>query len=105
MGVTDLNAYREQRDVEDSPHLSGTAVCLLCRHEWVAVSPAGCVSELECPECHTYRGVMKANCAPPDGVPRFTCNCDCQTFEVTQHGVLCIFCGAQTSFSELVETE
>jgi len=105
MGITDMDAYRERRDTEQSPHLAGMAVCLGCRLEWAAVTPVGCVSELDCPECRTHRGVMKATCAPPEGVDRFECSCGCQVFSVTIYGALCILCGEERSFSELAEQE
>ena len=51
MMVIDLAQAKADRE----PHLSGAAVCLACKHEWVAVAPVGTVW-MECPACSLERG-------------------------------------------------
>lgn len=55
-----------RRPEPSEPTQEGAAVCLSCAHEWVAVVPVGTpvnapgeVSGLECPKCHSLKGVMK----------------------------------------------
>jgi hypothetical protein len=64
--------------LEASPHLSGEAVCLACKHKWVAVAPIG-ETCLECPSCGTYRGVFTGN---PMGETHFECRCGCSHFAI-----------------------
>ena len=64
--------------LEASPHLSGEAMCLVCQYKWVAVAPIGECS-LECPECHTFRGVFTGN---PLGEEHYRCKCGCSHFAV-----------------------
>lgn len=64
--------------LEASPHLSGEAMCLVCQHKWVAVAPIGECS-LECPECHTFRGVFTGN---PLGEEHYRCKCGCSHFAI-----------------------
>lgn len=47
MTVIDLDAHR--------PHRTGSARCLLCAHQWVAVAPEG-VDELQCSACGRLGG-------------------------------------------------
>ena len=51
MTVIDIAQAKADRE----PHLSGSAVCLACKHEWVAVAPVGTVW-MECPACSLERG-------------------------------------------------
>ena len=64
--------------LEASPHLSGEAMRLVCQHKWVAVAPIGECS-LECPECHTFRGVFTGN---PLGEEHYRCKCGCSHFAI-----------------------
>ena len=64
--------------LDASPHLSGEAMCLVCQHKWVAVAPIGECS-LECPECHTFRGVFTGN---PLGEEHYRCKCGCSHFAI-----------------------
>jgi hypothetical protein len=77
---------------EHRPHLSGSAECCGCRHQWQAVAPIG-VEKLECPACHLDKGfwakpVLRAGDA-------WTCNCGSQLFRIAPHcGPYCVNCGA-----------
>lgn len=86
--VVDLADARRAR----VPHATGAARCMACRHEWVAVVPAG-TEWLECPACELVRGRMVFPCMPESSAV-FTCNCGCQLFTVTPTGILCPNCAA-----------
>ena len=46
-------------DLDYEKWLSGFAVCRVCGHTWVVVTPAaGQTTNLECPNCHTMSGEM-----------------------------------------------
>lgn len=91
--VIDLGRAREAR----IPHKSGPALCLACRHEWVAVAQVGwCASDnpwLQCPACGCLKGVFKWPCEPPSSVPVFVCNCGNRLMTVTTEGIFCPQCG------------
>lgn len=79
------------------PHLSGKAKCMQCKHEWVAVCPAG-TDWLECPKCHSMKGFMKYHCDRDDSA-HWTCNCGNDLFFILPEGTLCPNCGTwQTGF-------
>ena len=60
-------------------HSTGEAVCGNCKHEWVAVVPAG-ETQLECPECSTHRGAFKYPFGPCEGDESFQCDCGSKDF-------------------------
>ena len=70
--------------------MSGPAVCMNCRHRWIAVSPVGEV-ELECPACQTHRGVREGKIVRP-GMHWF-CHCGNDLFHATPDGLYCPSCG------------
>ena len=77
---------------EYRPHLSGTARCLFCRHEWVAIADVGNHHGYECPACGLYRGAMLGLMHPRKSV--FICNCGCDIFIICgDEGVMCVNCG------------
>lgn len=88
-----------------APHCSGPAICLGCKHEWVAAVPSEQSQEdLECPACHVLRGVWKRNFGPVNAEPRYVCShCSSQYFYVLTAGVLCVGCGVTTPFTKLAE--
>lgn len=65
---------------ENTPHLAGEAVCLVCKFSWVAVSPVG-VAALQCPSCETFRGCFIGAPELPDRTA-YVCNCGCAMFKV-----------------------
>ena len=76
------------------PHIGGTAMCMNCKHEWQAVLPQSCEwwnNAIECPKCHTERGVMKYNCAPGDEI--WQCNCGSIHFVICNKDLMCVNCG------------
>ncbi|KEZ78328.1 hypothetical protein [Salinisphaera hydrothermalis] len=99
--VVSLDEVRTER----SPHVSGEALCMRCRHEWVAVTPVGHVAELECPGCGCHAGVMKATCTPADGVPIWVCKCGCDAFRAKVDGLLCISCGVEIGYDEIAAAD
>jgi Zn finger protein HypA/HybF involved in hydrogenase expression len=72
------------------PHISGTAKCMDCGHEWPAVAPIG-VCTLECPKCGTMRGTWKFDVSRDE--PYWTCNCGNKLFYMTPEGMFCPRCG------------
>lgn len=84
-------------DLKDDPHISGQAFCIHCDHEWVAVAPSGTV-DMECPKCHTMKGLFKYPCAPSDGQETWECNCGNQLFYIRPEGHLCPNCGIYQSY-------
>lgn len=80
---------------------SGEAKCVDCGHEWTAIAPIPYESGLECPECGLSRGGYKYPMAPNEGEIVYQCNCGCSHFWVIEGGILCVGCGAVTTFNEL----
>ena len=71
---------------------TGEAFCLQCKHEWIAVAPTGNV-RLECPECHTMKGLWRFEFAPAEGQLWRECNCGNHLFYLTPEGHMCANCG------------
>jgi hypothetical protein len=86
--IVSLDAAREAR----SPHMTGRAVCLDCRHEWQAVAPTGIVW-LVCPGCSLQRGRFLNHTEVESGT-HWTCPCGCDLFYVTPTAFYCPNCGA-----------
>lgn len=78
------------------PHMTGTARCLHCKHEWTAVAPLGSMT-MECPECSLHKGVFVNNCAPEEGL-LWTCNCGNQLYFIQPDICTCCNCGLQQEF-------
>lgn len=78
-------------------HGHGEAFCLQCRHEWQAVAPVG-TTQLECPECHTMKGLFRFPFAPSVGQMVRECNCGNQLFYLTPDGHMCANCGTYQSY-------
>jgi predicted RNA-binding Zn-ribbon protein involved in translation (DUF1610 family) len=86
-----------EKKEEQLPHNSGKAFCLICKHEWIAVAPAGVVW-MECPKCGSEKGIFKYACLREDD-PHWTCHCGNDLFYVTPRGYYCPNCGEwQTGF-------
>lgn len=80
----------EGAKLERTPHMSGSARCAACGHEWAAVAPVG-VHELECPACASTKGHMLHSAMR--GEERFVCNCGCDVFRIHRdHGPYCVNC-------------
>lgn len=78
--------------MEKQPHMTGDAVCLVCKAKWVAVVPTGTLC-LECPECGTMRGVLNGNPIPADKM-LMECDCGCVHYNIRPDGrALCCLCG------------
>ena len=73
-------------------HGEGEAFCNQCGHNWTAVAPTGTV-QLECPSCHTLKGLFKFPFCVAEGQQVRTCNCGNQLFYLTPEGHLCANCG------------
>lgn len=79
------------------PHISGPAVCLQCKHKWIAVAPSG-TNILDCPECGLGKGIFANLCFPEEGQESWSCNCGNGYFMVRPHGCMCIMCGKMQVF-------
>jgi hypothetical protein len=78
-----------------SPHLSGRAECIGCRHSWEAVAPLGTV-QLECPACGLPKGAWACEVVRDDQV--WECNCGGQLFRIAKHcGPYCANCGTEAT--------
>lgn len=88
---------------EDLPHVVGTAKCLDCGREWVAVAQVG-MTMLECPTCKTSRGVLAGAVQPKAEQQWWVCNCECNLFHIVADaagkfsGMMCIKCGKDAEF-------
>lgn len=74
---------------ELSPSITGDAVCISCKHEFVAVAPVG-TCELTCPECATTKALFKHPIQPNE---RWVCECSSDLFFVLKSGCMCRVCG------------
>jgi hypothetical protein len=90
MSVTSLADHRKKRE-ESAPHVSGEAVCMACKHEWVAVARIP-ICDLECPNCKCFSGRYRAILIPEDR-EIFHCNCGNNHFLIAKAGVFCPCCG------------
>jgi len=91
--VADIIEFK--RPEKADPHGTGEAFCFQCKHTWVAVAPVGS-TQLECPECHTMKGLWKFPFEPSvEGREggRWQCNCGNQLFYLTPKGYMCPNCG------------
>jgi len=86
--VIDLAA----RKLAKSPHRSGPARCLNCKHTWVAVAPVA-TWQLECPQCGTFQGLFDG-LSSTEG-DQFLCNCGELVFFIDRRGPYCCHCGAR----------
>jgi predicted RNA-binding Zn-ribbon protein involved in translation (DUF1610 family) len=71
--------------------LNGRARCLGCKHEWIAVVPAGTVTELECPQCGAEKGLMRFPCERSES--HWRCNCGNSYLLATPKHLYCPNCG------------
>lgn len=74
---------------EHRPHMTGTVRCLACGHNWHAVAPLGTLF-LECPECHTEKGVWHRPVIPET---YWRCHCGCAAFSLSDTNAYCMACG------------
>lgn len=80
------------------PHMTGPAVCLNCKKEWIAVAETGTIS-LECPDCHTSRGVWRGIALPKHG-EIWECNCGGTHFFLASDYFHCCHCGLAQEFND-----
>lgn len=75
------------------PHLSGTARCVNCGHEWDCRAPLG-VFQMECDKCHTNGGVWMGLAKGSLDHPRYTCvKCGNWVFVLDTVALICTRCG------------
>lgn len=90
------NAIRGDSD----PHMTGEAICTGCNKEWTAVAPVG-TKELECPDCHTMKGLFKHHLAPVTN-ELWVCNCGNRLFFILKGQIQCCECGVLTNSGEVL---
>lgn len=94
--ITDLTQYK----LSQSPHISGPIICLACKHEWIGVCPAGTI-DMECPNCHLFRGVHKYQVLPASKAI-WTCNCGNNLFFISElNNAICPSCGVVQNLDNL----
>ena len=76
---------------------AGEAFCLQCGCEWYAVAPTG-VTQLECPQCHTMKGLFRFGFEPCEGGMVRECQCGNRLFYLTPEGHMCANCGIYQSY-------
>lgn len=76
----------------------GTAHCRECGHSWTAQAPLGTII-LECPECHTMKGVFDFGIYPATGA-LWVCDCGCDLFRITDKAIYCWRCGVEPTMSQ-----
>lgn len=86
----------QAKKAEASPHRAGAARCLLCKHEWAAVSPVG-TTGLQCPSCAGFGGIYKGLSATE--YPQWQCKCGEYAFFIDLHGPYCAHCGVRPDLS------
>lgn len=93
--IINLESERNRRAVraeDQTPHLSGPAICLDCRREWIAVAPVG-TTWLQCPSCGLEKGRLRG--ALYEQGTHWHCDCGNELFACSQrHGWYCVSCGA-----------
>lgn len=89
--VISLSEKRE----ETMPHITGIAICLSCKHEWVQITAVVSAESFnlwfECPECGLARGRYKYQ--HERAGEHWTCNCGNDLFHITRKGIYCPNCG------------
>ena len=99
-----MSVLKFKKPEPTEPHISGQAVCLACRHHWVAVAPVGSV-DLQCPSCETMRGLMQYPVGAAEGDNVFQCACGAQHFffrlRADRVQIMCIGCGVDASIDDV----
>ena len=82
-------------------HMTGDVLCTACKNEWTGVVPVG-THELECPRCHTMKGVFKHHLAPVTNEV-WACNCGNKLFFILKNDIQCIECGTTTNKNDVYD--
>lgn len=91
---------RKEKEEETTPHVTGAAVCLDCKHEWVDVREKPDVPDdrwLQCPACTTHKGRYKYEFAL--GTEEWKCYCGNTLFRITPAFTYCPACGRHQTFT------
>lgn len=92
--MADILQFRKPEP--DEEHLSGEALCIGCRHKWVAVAPVG-TWQLECPSCGAMKGVFRLPVGAQEGDLYFSCACGCEALTAYKREgkfwIRCMSCG------------
>lgn len=103
--MTDNVINFAEKKIQSQSHLTVHAVCMQCRHKWVAVAPIG-TYVYECPSCHVMKGVAEGFVKSEH--PSYTCHvCTSQLFSVpwrlneSKPHLLCANCGTDFPWEEV----
>lgn len=93
--MTDKVTSLEDFKLKSGRWISGPAICMACRHEWIACLPTG-TFEFECPECGAFKGVGKTFLGSEDDC--FKCDCGSFLFTIRrikgkEPDLMCVGCG------------
>lgn len=92
-------SLEEKRAKRNSQAGYGEAFCIQCGHEWEAITDTGTV-QLECPNCHTMKGLFKFPFEPNEGQLVRECGCGNQLFYLSPEGHLCANCGIYQRYQD-----
>lgn len=93
MTVISLADRRAAKPEPRDPHLTGSARCIQCTHQWEAVAPVG-TTWMECPACHCHKAAFIGPCEAKEGDLLWACNCGSSLFYITKaEGPVCHGCG------------
>ena len=86
---------------ERKEHFEGEAHCIICHHKWRAKGLLGS-AWLECPKCHSMRGVLKGDIGPRLNEPQWQCGtCDNTFFILVPYAAFCIRCGQYIPWDDI----
>ena len=80
------------KNIKQKKIASGEAFCLQCNYEWIAILNTG-ITQLQCPECKTMKGLLKFPFHVSKDELYRECNCGNYLFYITPEGHLCPNCG------------
>ena len=87
-----VNLFQPNVMSRENKVTSGEAVCIACKHTWIAVQEGVSENMLECPACHAYKGHYRFPHIPDDHTT-WVCNCGNNLFYVSNDGFFCPNCG------------
>jgi uncharacterized paraquat-inducible protein A len=76
--------------------LEGWATCQQCRHKWYASEVPTGKTEIQCPKCHTAKGLFMYGHEDSESI--WICNCGCHVFTISETGAICWRCGVKQEF-------
>lgn len=85
------------------PKATGEAKCVGCGHTWIA-DRYDDDRIFECPKCGAVKASLRHYHRPDEETPVWVCNgCEGDLFILTTYGAMCINCGSQVPWGEVLE--